>query len=246
MKKIEILNTSIFADFQIISGVTKRNLQIDKFGFSISQASIYNESEINNMKKLLAEDLNYNSDSLIFQKQIHSDIVNKVDSEIKGLEGDAFISKTKGIILNVSIADCAAILLYDPNNEAIGAIHSGWKGTKENIVSKTIELMSSEFGTESKNLFCYISPCAGADVYEVENDVAQYFPQSTQHISDNKYLFDNRKEILLQLLAEGVIEKNIELNNICTIKDNNYHSYRRDKNLSGRMSAFIGMTKLQS
>ena len=61
----------------------------------------------------------------------------------------------------------------------------------------------------------------------------------TSHL--DKYLFDNSLQILLQLLDCGIIRDNIQISDICTITNKNYHSYRRDKERSGRMAGFIGM-----
>ncbi|MCX6146185.1 MAG: peptidoglycan editing factor PgeF [Candidatus Kapabacteria bacterium] len=241
MKNIEILSNSIFKKHPIISGVTKKSKGF-KFGFSISQAETYSEDEVIEMKQLLALKLDIKYEALQFQKQVHSDVINIVSCYTENLVGDAFVSNTKGLVLNVSIADCAAVLIYDPINEAIAAIHSGWKGTQQNICAKSINIMVDKFQSNPKNLICYISPCAGGDVYEVENDVAKFFPKSTKKISESKFLFDNRKEIELQLKNCGIIDGNIEISDICTMKDTDYHSFIRDKSLSGRMCAFIRLS----
>ena len=61
--------------------------------------------------------------------QIHSNIVHKVSRiSNKKLKGDSLITNKKGIALGILTADCAPILIYDPVNNFISAIHAGWRG----------------------------------------------------------------------------------------------------------------------
>jgi polyphenol oxidase len=241
----EILKTSIFPEKKVLAGVTKRNLVLfPENGFTISDGTDNPSDEIIKNRKQLANVLDIDYLNLKFQRQVHETNIQVVDdNSTSGKETDGMITDEKGIILNITIADCTAILVYDPINEAVGAFHSGWRGTKENIAKKGIQKMNDNFKTKPEYLLIYLSPCASGQRYEVEWDVAQYFPETTNKINDKKYLFDNKKQIISQLLALGVKEENIEASPICTIADENYHSYRRDKENSGRMSAFIGMIK---
>jgi copper oxidase (laccase) domain-containing protein len=88
----------------------------------------------------------------------------------------------------------------------------------------------------------YITPCAGENKYEVEQDVAQYFPNHIKPIAREKYLLNLRTAIIEQLESVGIdIKNNLEFSPACTIENKNYHSFRRDKENAGRMTAFILM-----
>lgn len=255
---LEINEPVIFEKSKIISGITKRNLNaFPSNGFSISPAGVFNEEEASNGRKYLAEILNKKYTSVkkvIFQKQVHGDKIEIVDSNsIEGLGQerevrDGMICFEKGIILCVSLADCAGILIYDRKKEAVAAIHSGWKGTSLNIAGKGIELLK-KYGSNPNDMQVWISPSASGEKYEVGYDVAKYFIDSDCIIplnpslvnGEKKYLFDNKLMIKNQIKSAGVKEENIVVSEVCTIKDAEYHSYRRDKNMSGRMGAFIGM-----
>ena len=89
-------------------------------------------------------------------------------------------------------------------------------------------------------MLLFLPPSASVDNYEVGEEFLDYFPNSIIKKNDN-YYFDNKNEIINQLLNCGCLIENIESINECTIVDKRYHSYRRDKNDSGRMSAFIGI-----
>lgn len=244
MNKIDIIKPSIFPSEEIVSGVTMKNSQyFDGKGISFSNvgAKIYSDYEVEQSIEMLSNTIGIPQKSIKFQKQVHGLGIQIVD-ELTGLNlSDGLITNIRGLVLGVKIADCAAVLVYDPVNKAIGAFHSGWKGTMLNIVNAGINKMADHYGTLASDLLVYISPCASGKNYEVKWDVAQYFPDSIEQLSQDKYLFDNKKQIRSQLTDIGVNESNIEISDICTISNKNYHSYRRDKENSGRMAAFIGM-----
>lgn len=240
---IDLIRPKIFDDNEIISGVTKKNISgIWNLGFTISAAIIADPYTVLANRRELAMTIGVASYNMRFQKQIHSDIVRIVGSNSESIvESDAMITNEIGLVLNISIADCAGILLYDKINRVIAAVHSGWRGTSLNITNRTIMMMQNNFSTEPKSLLAYISPCAGGDKYEVGEEVAKLFPNSIKDIGNDKFLFDNRLEIKSQLLRSGLKVENIEVSSICTIVNHDFHSYRRDGAKSGRMSAFIGM-----
>ncbi|HEY4612289.1 MAG TPA: peptidoglycan editing factor PgeF [Bacteroidota bacterium] len=155
---------------------------------------------------------------------------------------DGLTTATAGVWLAVSIADCVPVILADAQRKAVAALHAGWRGTVQQIVRQGIVLMSEAFGTKSEGLIAYIGPSAGACCYEVGSDVAEQFPP-TAFAKRNGSLFLNLKlENKRQLQEAGVPENNIETSPYCTIcKSDLFHSYRRDKERSGRMMAVVGI-----
>ena len=53
-------------------------------------------------------------------------------------EGDALISDRAGVLVGVKTADCVPILLVDPDDPVVAAIHAGWRGSAENIVAAAV------------------------------------------------------------------------------------------------------------
>ena len=238
---IEITTPDIFDNHRIISGVTRRNLSLfPEIGFNISPTEIISADEIIKHKQILADNLSLPIEKCFFQKQVHGDRIDVITDNYQIVERDGMISNIRGIVLNINIADCCAVLFHDPANEAVGAVHSGWKGTKLNISSKAIAMMTREFGSDPTDIKVYLSPCASVNKYETGQEFKEYFPDSVIQ-SSGKYYFDNHKEIKNQLIQSGINSDNIEVSGICTISDTDYHSFRRDRNKSGRMAAFIGI-----
>jgi len=242
--KIDFIKPTIFDGYNIIAGVTKRNIGKNMpFGFTISSAKIADSETVLSNRKLLANEIGIDFTKMIFQKQVHGDYVRLVNSNSdSSIESDGMYSNQIGIILNVSIADCAAVLIFDKVKKVICGVHSGWKGTSLNIAGKAIQILKNEFASIPEDLLVYISLCAGGEEYEVGSEVGELFPRSIKPKGNDKFLFDNKNEIYLQLIEEGIPEKNIEVSEICTISNTDFHSYRRDGDKSGRMSAFIGMS----
>ncbi len=240
-KQLKIIKPKIFPETKVIAGVTERNQHLHPIGFSFCETDSIDHNTAFEHQKLLAKHLGVEITDFAYLKQIHSDKIIIVNEKFKMQEGDGLITNLKGKILVVKIADCAGILVYDPVNEVVSAIHSGWRGSHQEIIAKAIVLMEKNFGSKPEKLLVYISPLASVENYEVGEEVASLFPYSIVANGQGKYYFDNRKEIFRQLIGIGVKQENIEYSELCTISNLNLHSYRRDKEKSGRMAAFIGL-----
>jgi YfiH family protein len=112
-------------------------------------------------------------------RQIHSDIVHRIDASSASAEqapqGDALVTRERGVLLVVQTADCVPILLADTKNRAVAAIHSGWRGTLRRIAEKTLGRMQMEFGTQPEDVVAAVGPGIGRCCYEVGSDVAKEF-----------------------------------------------------------------------
>jgi YfiH family protein len=129
-----------------------------------SEEGIENINELKNLFKL---------DDIGYCRQIHSDIVWNYNGDIK--QGDSIITNLENVGLGVFTADCVPVILYDEKNKAIAAVHSGWKGTYEEIVSKTVEKMTKCYETKPENLRVFIGPHIRECCYQVGNEVVEKF-----------------------------------------------------------------------
>jgi YfiH family protein len=113
-------------------------------------------------------------------RQIHSDIVHVVSIAnsqpvAEAPKGDALITNEPGLLLVVQTADCVPILLADKKRHAIGAIHSGWRGTLQRIAEKALGRMQMEFGTRPQDVVAALGPGIGQCCFEVGPEVAAEF-----------------------------------------------------------------------
>ncbi len=164
---------------------------------------------------------------MVTLRQVHKADVLLVDASTEnGYQKDAMVTKTPGRLLAIQTADCVPILLADPVNRVIGAVHAGWKSAVAGIVKNAIDAMKS---LGAKNISAAIGPCIHQESYEVGQDVFDAANAPTFFMPSTKpghYLFDLGGYVLNQLKGQGV-ENAIALPlNTYTLKDK-YFSCRR-------------------
>ncbi len=179
--------------------------------------------------------ININPNNLVITNQIHSTNIRVVNEDDKGKgfnrerdkEGvDGFVTNTKGLGLCILVADCVPVYFYDPVKEAIGLVHSGWKGTLGQISANAISLMNENFGSNPEDIICVIGPSICQDCYEVSKDL---FEQFNFVYSENEmknifiqgkdkdhYQLSLWKAIEYTLLNSGILPENIHVTDICT------------------------------
>lgn len=173
-------------------------------------------------------------------KQTHSDVVIKATSLLdqSKTEADAHWTNETGLGLVIATADCLPICVYSKSIGKIAAIHAGWKGIANQITLKCIE---SEFPNSCrKDLKIFIGPHILQESFEIETDVFNILKTSDP---DLKFYFDEKSKKyyvdLADSLAEQLKKLDVQHDHIYFLdKDTKtnlrYHSYRRDKEKSGR------------
>ena len=158
---------------------------------------------------------------------------------------DALITDRKGECLCISTADCVPVLCYDRKRKAIAAIHAGWKGTVARIVSKTLEAMAAEYGTQGEDIMACIGPSISLSAFEVGDEVYdkfrnEGFDMEQIAVRQDKWHIDLWKANRMQLEDFGVKPENIQTAGICTWTDNqDFFSARRQGIASGRILSGI-------
>jgi YfiH family protein len=190
-----------------------------------------------NQRSYLKEKTVFDPDKLVNIKQVHGKgvVVIRKDNEKEAIrEADAIITDQPDIPIAVRTADCLSVLIYDPVSKCIGAVHAGWKGTKERILTETLIAMNREYGTNPQGVKIVFGPCIRRCCYEVGGEFGEYFPDEV-FVKGKNFHFDLPLANKNQLLEEGVSEERIHDGELCTFCSNEYHSYRRDKDSAGRM-----------
>lgn len=206
-----------------------------------------------NNRILLAEKLMIKPDQLVFPRQTHTNCVAEIsdipENEIK--ETDALVTNKTGICLCVQTADCVPILLFDPINNVIAAVHAGWRGTVKKIVEIAVQKMVQKYKSSSENIVAAIGPSISADIYEVGNEVVEEVKKSIPNAelllhknSSGKYhvnLWEANRQILLK---NGLSEKHIEILGECSFSQGSkYFSARKEGIDTGRMVSGIMIIK---
>lgn len=209
-------------------------------------------------QELLCRALPQQPVQLVIPLQVHGTRIAWVDETFPALSPseqreqlngvDAVVTTQPGYCVCVSTADCVPLLLYDTRSQAIAAIHAGWRGTVEGIVTQTLALMHNKLGTTGQDVLIAIGPSISLQSFEVGEEVYAAFeakgfdmarisvrnPETQKHHID---LWEANRE---QIRSFGVPDKQIATAGICTfIHHDEFFSARRLGIKSGRLLSGI-------
>jgi YfiH family protein len=237
IEKDEYFELQEFEDFGIRAIYTTKKL-----------GDVRNKEDRENIIKIL----NIENKKIYSGFQTHSSNVEVIEenTDIYLNDVDGFITQRKDIVIFTKYADCLPIYIYDKKNEVFGCVHSGWQGTFKGIIIKAINLMQKRFKSKLENIKIAFGIGISYEKYEVSLEFYEKFQKNfkeevlnnTFFFEEGKYYFDNQKLNYNLLLELGIKKENIITNDLCTYVGP-FHSYRRDKEGSGRNGAYIFVDK---
>lgn len=186
-------------------------------------------------------------DHIYLPIQKHTDKVAVIEASLEPVIADAVITRQKGLLVGVQVADCVPILLCDPKKQVVGAVHAGWRGTAETILKKTIHTFCERFFSDPADILVAIGPSIRQCCYEVDGEVIRAVFHATGdgayfRNKGEKHCLDLASANQLQALAMGVPEGNIWISDDCTFcSPEKFFSYRFAKGTAGRQAGFIGI-----
>lgn len=183
-------------------------------------------------------------EDLRLARQVHGTALLRAGEFPAEAEADAvWTHRDDRLIAGVLTADCVPVLLADRAGTVAAAVHSGWKGTANNIVGATIQGLAS--WVPATTLVAAIGPCIELAAFEVGEEVAVRFdPAFVRREGFTRPHVDLVAVVRAQLIAAGVPAASIERVGGCTFADpSRYFSYRRDGAGIGQMLAFIGFPR---
>src|SRR5258706_574661 len=102
-------------------------------------------------------------------------------------KADAMVTDRPGIALGILTADCAPILLVDPQAQIIGAAHAGWNGALAGVVESVLGAME-RLGARPERIRATVGPCISQKAYEVGPEFEARFLSAD---ADNARFFVN-------------------------------------------------------
>ncbi|HVX03519.1 MAG TPA: peptidoglycan editing factor PgeF [Rhodanobacteraceae bacterium] len=163
-----------------------------------------------------------------------------------GLEADAAVARTPGVVLAIQTADCLPVLFCAGDGSEIAAAHAGWRGLSAGVLEATLVAMQ----TPGANVMAWLGPAIAAQSYEVGEEVRDAFLAHDSaaasaftatrpgHWSCDLYALARRR-----LQRAGVTR--IFGGGFDTFTDRRLHSYRRDGARSGRMVSLAWMDRVE-
>jgi polyphenol oxidase len=185
-------------------------------------------------RRRMAQQMGVAPDRFLSVHQIHSPDVVVATGPWQGDKprADALVTRTEGIALGVTAADCGPILFVDPNARVIGAAHAGWKGALTGVLESTVDAME-KLGAERGGIVAAIGPLIRQHSYEVGSEFVERFIDADAENGmfflpgerEGHAMFDLAGFIRMRLENAGVLM--IDDVGIDTYSDERFYSYRR-------------------
>ena len=98
----------------------------------------------------------------VHARQVHGSDILAHEDTTQGLliseRMDGHVTRTPGILLAVSVADCVPVSIVAADTRAIALLHAGWRGSAAGILEAGIERLRTEYGTRPGELHVHFGP----------------------------------------------------------------------------------------
>ncbi len=235
--------------FTRLDGFSKK--QYKSLNCSISSGD--NKKIVSKNKFKTLKDLKLNSKKLILITQTHSSKVIRINKKNinNKIKADGMITSLNDIVLGILTADCAPIFIYDNKTKFVCCLHSGWKGTLNNISKNAIKFFDNN-NIKRDNLIAIIGPCLGAKNYEVNKSFEKKFINKNHRYSkffrnkNNSKSFFNLRGVINYQLKELGLKKIHNINRDTYSDESLFFSHRRsthkNEKSTGRLINLISLS----
>lgn len=213
--------------------------------------------------QLIGDAIGIRPEDMVYAKQTHTTNVMEVGQEHRGMgvvrqrcydDIDGFVTNKPQVALVTTYADCVPVFLADPVQKSIGLVHSGWRGTVNNIAKAAVDKMVSLYDSKPSDIAAFIGPSICRNCYEIGQDVAQQFaaaygesvfegilyPEEPGLQSNGKFRLDLHRANVVNLLNSGLKAENIGVTDICTCCNPDLlFSHRASKGKRGGLCGFL-------
>jgi YfiH family protein len=125
---------------------------------------------------------------------------------------DGVVTARTGLLCGALAADCAPVLIADPQARVVAAVHAGWRGALSGVIASAVREMVA-LGAEPTSLVAAVGPCIGPRSYEVGPEFFERFatqaPGAARFFAPGataqKYWFDLPAFVLWRLAEAGVV-----------------------------------------
>ena len=176
----------------------------------------------------------------LWLKQVHGTRCVDAALAAPGTEADASVTRERGVVCAVLVADCLPVLLCDDEASVVGVAHAGWRGLAAGVIEATVAAMA----LPGERLMAWLGPAIGPRAFEVGNEVRECFlavdaaaAAAFVAAPGGKWLCDIALLARQRLSALGI--RRIAGADSCSVADpSRYFSYRRD-GITGRMASLV-------
>jgi len=236
-----VLRPRIFADVpSVAAGVSTREGGVSGPPYASLNLGRHvddDPSSVEENRRRFCAALDVDPARLVTAGQVHGATVRVVDAPRHEPFCDGLVTTTPELLLAIATADCAAVLLADPEHQVVGACHAGWRGAAAGIAGDTVATMVDQ-GASPAAVRAYVGPCISRDAFEVGPEVAARFDDAVVHRRDEwpRPHVDLKAVLRRQLETAGLTGDAIEVSAHCTATDTDtFFSHRARDGPTGRM-----------
>lgn len=239
----------------VVHGFSTRYGGVSTGAYESMNFAFNTDDKIENVREnyaIFSNVLGIDCNSMVLSSQQHGTNIKIVYEQDKG-KGittakdydniDGLITNIRNIHLVTFYADCVPLFFADPARQVVGIAHSGWKGTADRIAEKMVQFFCRSFQSKLSDIHVAIGPSIGPCCYEVGEEVAVFFDQDVKKYRlYGKYTIDLWKANKNILINAGVLGKNVECSELCTMCNKDmFFSHRGHKGRRGTMIGVIGL-----
>jgi YfiH family protein len=175
---------------------------------------------------------------LVILSQVHGTKVISAESARRYPEkdqADGVLISPGSVLCGLRYADCAPVLILSLSEHPwIMALHSGFRGTLNNIVASGMRTARKSCGVpKADTLYAWAGPCICRRCYSRKTDdpltseaLGKFVPEAVMRENGLVY-FDLKRQIGEQLLSEGVPAEHIYIESQCTCEQHElFYSHR--------------------
>lgn len=179
--------------------------------------------------------------TVVRSRQVHGCAVRVHGNVPRGVrlmgDGDGHATRSSGVLLTVTLADCVPVFIVDPVRRAVAVLHAGWRGTVAGVVEAGVGTLVDAFASAPSDLAVHLGPAICGRCYEVGPEVFEALGEAPPPAAAP---IDLRSAIRRRAVAAGVRGAEVTVSGECTLcGDGRYHSHRRGDR--GRHRGYIGV-----
>lgn len=151
---------------------------------------------------------------------------------------DGHITRTPGVLLTVTVADCVPVYLLHPRTRTIALLHAGWRGVAAGILERGLDQVLRLTRGHAAEIVIHCGVAICGPCYEVGPEVRTAVlgaPGSGDGLDLRAALADRAR-------AAGV--ESVTMSGWCAAHDRPvFFSHRRSGGRDGRMLAYLGVPR---
>jgi polyphenol oxidase len=195
-----------------------------------------NPAHVAENRRRMAAALQVSAEQFLTVFQIHSPevvVASEPWDTASRPKADAIVTRTEGLAIGVTAADCGPILFADAGARVIGAAHAGWKGALTGVVESTVDAME-KLGAERANIVAAIGPLIRQPSYEVGPEFVERFENADA--GNSRYFLPSTREGHAMFDLAGFIRKRLENAGVLLVDDTGIDTYSDERFFSYRRS----------